>query len=211
MIYYATRSHFKQEELRIIEQTHSCSATDGARVAIGDVVEFHFSSIATEEPLSINLDEMVRHKARSAYRAVLAPCVVEHAGLVLERHADVDFPGGLTQPMWDSLGHDGFLQRLDCRQERAIARAVIGYCDGMKIYTFSGETCGEIATEARGDRSFYWDTIFCPDGGGGKTYAEISGEPCGLRRKLELSQSAKAIEKFVTFLTHQSGSSLFEA
>jgi XTP/dITP diphosphohydrolase len=73
-----------------------------------------------------------------------------------------------------------------------------------------GETTGKLATEARGSRAFYWDVIFCPDGGNGKTYAELveSGAD-GLKQKLRLSQSTKALTQFATFLSTQGGSGLF--
>jgi XTP/dITP diphosphohydrolase len=78
------------------------------------------------------LEKMVRFKVESAYRAVLVPCIVEHAGLVLEGYETASFPGGLTQPMWDA-----------------------GYCDGMNIDTFVGETKGTLSPTPRGNRAFW--------------------------------------------------------
>jgi XTP/dITP diphosphohydrolase len=50
----------------------------------------------------------------------------------------------------------------------------------------------------RGDRAFYWDTVFCPDGVGGKTYAEIVGaDRSGLLAKLRISQSMCALTRFL--------------
>ncbi|MGS1097574.1 non-canonical purine NTP pyrophosphatase [Aquamicrobium terrae] len=209
-IYYATRSVFKNEELKIISRFETFLDPAKNTQSIGDLIEFKVSEIVTEEPLEINLCEMVRHKARSAYRVILAPCIVEHAGLVLEKNETEGFPGGLTQPMWDALKPEGFLSRINCAGERAIARAVVGYCDGKQTYTFVGETRGTIADAPTGSRDFYWDVIFCPDDGGGKTYAEISGEPNGLQKKLSMSQSTKAIKAFASFLATQNGNGLFE-
>lgn len=208
-IFYATRSTFKDEELSIIA---NAEFTDGFGVTrrIGDVIDFRVSAAPTEEPLEIDIEEMVRHKARSAYKRILAPCIVEHAGLILEKNADSGFPGGLTQPMWDALGPAGFIDRIGCGSERAIARAVVGYCDGMSTYTFVGETVGQLADAPTGGRGFYWDVIFKPDGDlSGRTYAEISNEDGGLEAKLRISQSTQAIREFATFLTTQSGAGLF--
>lgn len=208
-IFYATRSQYKDEELAIIADTEFSDGSGSAH-RIGDLIDFQVSSVPTEEPLEIDIEEMVRHKARSAYKTILAPCIVEHAGLILEKNSASGFPGGLTQPMWDALGPDGFLERIGCGGERAMARAVVGYCDGMATYTFVGETSGTLAYAATGDRKFYWDVIFRPDDDkSGRTYAEISEGESGLATKLGMSQSTKAIRKFATFISSQSGDALF--
>lgn len=208
-IFYATRSPFKDEELSIIANTDFVDEFSVTH-RIGDLIDFRVSDVPTEEPLEINLEEMVRHKARSAYKRILAPCIVEHAGLILEKNADRGFPGGLTQPMWNALGPEGFLDRIGCGGERATARAVVGYCDGMSTYTFVGETNGQLAQTPTAGRGFYWDVIFKPDGDpSGRTYAEISDVDGGLEDKLRISQSTKAIGKFAKYLSTQSGPGLF--
>jgi inosine/xanthosine triphosphate pyrophosphatase family protein len=68
----------------------------------------------------------------------------------------------------------------------------------MSIETFIGETRGSLAKTPRGTRPFYWDTIFCPDGFADRTYAEIVGDDRkGLLDKLKVSQSIKALKKFM--------------
>ncbi|APY15148.1 hypothetical protein GJU94_15695 [Brucella sp. 10RB9214] len=208
-IFYATRSEFKNEELAIIAD-FDFEDEKGVSHRIGDLIDFRVSETPTEEPLEIDLVEMVRHKARSAYKTILAPCIVEHAGLILEKNASKGFPGGLTQPMWDALGPTGFLERIGCGGERVTARAVVGYCDGMATYTFVGETVGKLANAPTGNRGFYWDVIFCPDDDpSGRTYAEICDVDGGLNTKLGMSQSTKAIQEFASFLSTQSGAALF--
>jgi inosine/xanthosine triphosphate pyrophosphatase family protein len=66
----------------------------------------------------------------------------------------------------------------------------------MNIWTFVGETKGALSPKPRGKRAFYWDTVFCPEGFGDKTYAEIVDEG-GLEKKLQVSQSIKALKKFM--------------
>jgi inosine/xanthosine triphosphate pyrophosphatase family protein len=59
---------------------------------------------------------------------------------------------------------------------------------------------GSLAETPRGARTFYWDTIFCPDGFDNRTYAEIVGaDRSGLIKKLEASQSIKALKGFMAF------------
>ena len=150
---------------------------------------------------------MVKHEVKSAYSRLRVPCVVEHAGLVFGDYADKNYPGGLTKPMWNTLGLE-FITETQSAGRSAIARAAVGYCDGQTTYAFVGETLGKISSEPRGDRSFYWDTIFVPDDDNpdGMTYAEIVAHPkMGLAHKvLRQSQSSRAMAAFLEWrLTHR--------
>lgn len=209
-VLYATRSDFKIQEVGVILSSSEFIDSDNVTRRVGDKFDIQFSNIPTDEPLEIDLVAMVRHKAVSAYRGLLMPCIVEHAGLVLKANINSGFPGGLTQPMWDALGGEGFLERTGAAGKPAIARAVFGYCDGMGVYTFIGETEGSIATNPTGSRRFYWDTVFCPDGYGGKTYAQISEDPkLGVAEKMKVSQSYRALREFLQTRIKKGESELF--
>ena len=209
-IVFATRSEFKRQEIKVVLETGEFTDSDNKIRKVGDRSIMEFSDVATDEPLEIDLTTMVKHKAVSAYRGLLMPCIVEHPGLILVEHQESGFPGGLTQPMWDALGGEGFLRRTQGAGERAIARAVFGYCDGMDVYTFVGETSGTIAGEPRGGRKFYWDTVFCPDEFGDKTYAEISENPkLGIKVKMTVSQSFQALRKFLELRARRGEAELF--
>ncbi len=171
-------------------------------ITIDSLIEFEFREVKTKEPLLRSLEEMVREKAISAYKATLVPCVVEHAGLVLDGYEEASYPGGLTQPMWDALGAEKFVASCSVLSQQAVARAVIGYCDGAELRTFVGETHGTLRASPAGTRDFYWDPIFCPDGFGGKTYAEIADRD--LAEKLSVSQSIKAVRKLVDYCKDRS-------
>jgi XTP/dITP diphosphohydrolase len=209
-IVYATRSEFKRQEIGIVLATSTFTDSDGVVRKVGERFNINFSDVRTDEPLEIDLVAMVKHKAVSAYRGLLMPCIVEHAGLIIKEHEASGFPGGLTQPMWDALGGEGFLRRTGAAGEPAIAKAVFGYCDGMGVYTFVGETDGAIATEPRGSRRFYWDTVFCPNEFSGKTYAEVSEDPAGgIQEKMKISQSFKALRDFLELRAKKGEADLF--
>jgi inosine/xanthosine triphosphate pyrophosphatase family protein len=103
--------------------------------------------------------------------------------------------------MWNAL-REKFVAETGSAGRRALARAVVAFCDGMSVKTFVGETQGHIANAPRGSREFYWDTVFVPDEIDGRpgtlTYAEIVDDPnMGLRHKVtRLSQSMKALVLF---------------
>jgi inosine/xanthosine triphosphate pyrophosphatase family protein len=198
-IRYATGNAFKKEEMGVMSAKEIIKDADGATWKIEDRFSFAYEPVKTDEPLERNIQAMVLHKVKSAYRQLLAPCIVEHAGLMLEEFVSSHYPGGLTQPIWDAIKAEGFLKSLAWLRGKIIARAVVGYCDGLKTQTFVGETEGSLADEPRGSRGFYWDTVFCPDGGGGLTYAEIS-EREGIERKVELSQSTKAVKACLEYI-----------
>jgi XTP/dITP diphosphohydrolase len=208
-VYYATSSLFKRAEIDLLRREPLVVGEGADPTPIGDYCDLQFTNVATNEPLEISLRKMVDHKVRSAYRQLLTPCIVEHAGLIFEEQQSTGFPGGLTQPMWDSLEAHEFLERVGRPGETAIAQAVVGYCDGVSVWTFVGETKGKLAAEPKGERKFYWDTIFCPDEFGDKTYAEICEQPDGLARKMTVSQSAKAMRQFVNHLKNHGPGDLF--
>jgi inosine/xanthosine triphosphate pyrophosphatase family protein len=196
-IVYCSWSPFKKEEWALAKDAIEFDST-GKK--LGELFDLRFRNVRTTEPLLCDIEEMVKFKVESAYRQVQVPCIVEHAGLILEGYEGKSFPGGLTQPMWDSLEPEQFVTCCSTLTDRAIARAVVGYCDGLNVNTFVGETKGRLSQTPKGARQFYWDTIFCPDGFGDKTYAEIvKDDRSGLGDKLVISQSVQALKKFVQY------------
>lgn len=204
-INYVTSSNFKRDECNVFCEVARLS--DGRRVS--DVFDFHIRNAAITEVLEVDLYVLVQNEVAKAYQQVKVPCIVEHAGLIFEDYVEKGYPGGLTKPMWNALGDD-FVRETGSAGRRARARAVIGYCDGKSIRTFDGETNGMISESPRGDRKFYWDTVFIPDSNSrdvsGLTYSEIVADPSfGLEYKLQkLSQSSKAMLKFLEFRLQQS-------
>jgi inosine/xanthosine triphosphate pyrophosphatase family protein len=194
-IAYCSWSDYKKEEWAIAK---GAIELDSTGKKLGELFDVRFRKVATTEPLLCDLEAMVKFKVESAYRQIQVPCIVEHAGLILEGYESKSFPGGLTQPMWDSLTPEQFVAACSTLTSRAVARAVVGYCDGLNVHTFVGETRGALSSSPRGVREFYWDTIFCPDGFGGRTYAEIvKDDRSGLGEKLVVSQSIKALKAFM--------------
>src|SRR5688500_5551281 len=125
-IQYVTSNNFKREEAAII--LSDAAFADGTRV--GDLFSFDFRDVSITEILEVDIDVMVQDKVIKAYHRIRLPCIVEHAGLIFEVYEGRGYPGGLTKPMWDTLG-DRFLGETASKGRRAIARAVVAYCDGM--------------------------------------------------------------------------------
>lgn len=193
---YVTSSKFKREEIELIESY--CKLSDGTRVKGNFSFELHELNIP--ERLEVDLEKMVTHEVKKAYSLLKVPCIVEHAGLIFKNYLSSNYPGGLTKPMWNTLGED-FISETNSAQLEVVAQAFVGFCDGKTVFTFKGETKGTISEKPRGDRAFYWDTIFIPEGSLNLTYAEIV-DTYGLKEKIvKYSQSAKAMIGFLDFIS----------
>ncbi|UQY45137.1 non-canonical purine NTP pyrophosphatase [Erwinia sp. PK3-005] len=136
--------------------------------------------------------ELVRDKLTKAFSLIGRPLFVEHTGLYLDGLNGL--PAGLTRIFWHRLDADRFtalVHALD--SQSATAKTVLGYCDGRKMYQFSGEVRGKIVAEPAGPREFLWDCIFVPEGHT-QTFAEM-GE-----LKHEISMRRLALDRFAAFL-----------
>lgn len=144
-----------------------------------------------DEIQSQSMEKIVRNKAEQAYGKLKRPVLIEQTGL---RIADFgNLPSGLTQVFWDALQADKFCKYFHGKGE-VEAVTVLGYCDGKKIYLFSGSIKGSIVPEPRGDRSFQWDCVFQPDGAE-QSFAEMSPKD-----KNKHSMRRIALDKLRVFL-----------
>jgi XTP/dITP diphosphohydrolase len=145
-----------------------------------------------DELQTLNVEAIVRDKVLRAFDRIGHRLFVEQTCLYLD--ALNGFPGGLTQPFWDSLEADRFCELFGHGDRRGVtARTWIGYCDGQQIHHFQGEIRGTVASEPRGDRAFQWDCVFVPDGHE-QTFAEM-GE-----KKNEISMRRHALNVFAAHL-----------
>jgi inosine/xanthosine triphosphate pyrophosphatase family protein len=208
-IVYSTTNDHKKAEIAEACKYIKVKLPAGSSELIGDLFSFEFRDGRPIEPLERDLEAMVTDKVISAYRNLLVPCIAEHAGLIFADHESVNYPGGLTQPMWDALGADKFISETRGAGRSVLARAVIGYCDGLNVRCFHGETRGSLSDRPRGMREFYWDTVFVPEDER-ETYAEICSQPKrGLKAKVELSQSVKALVGFLEYRIKAGAPKLF--
>lgn len=197
-VVFVTSSTYKVKENEVF--TANCKMPDGTFVR--DLFEFEIRQVQIKEVLEVDIKAMVMAEVTKAYSEIKVPCIVEHAGLIFEGYDS--YPGGLTKPMWNEL-NEKFIEETHSAGRKAIARAVVAYCDGKSVQTFTGETPGRLSDAPRGSREFYWDTVFIPDEATGvasnKTYAEIVDDPAlGLPYKMtQLSQSTRALLQFLEF------------
>jgi non-canonical purine NTP pyrophosphatase (RdgB/HAM1 family) len=148
-----------------------------------------------DEIQSAELREVVEHKARQAFEIVQRPVVVDDVGLGFSAL------GGLPGPFIKFFVHAGaekLCSMLDGFNDRsATGKAGIGYCDENGFRYFEGKIHGVIAEHPRGEGgfSFGWDSIFEPEGYGGRTRAELTQDEYD-----EVYRRIRPISELKTFL-----------
>ena len=124
------------------------------------------------------LEENARLKAKALVEFTGLPAIADDTGL------EVDALGGAPGVYSSRFAGEGasyednvrkLVASMEGRDDRA-ARfrtvAVVLWPDGREIVE-EGSVAGRIATNARGSNGFGYDPVFVPDGGGGRTFAEM--------------------------------------
>ena len=112
---------------------------------------------------SLDLAEIISHKAKEAYSTVKTPVIVDDVSLSIQSMGKL--PGPLIKFFIRELGNEKVCKMVDCFGNRAAKAEVgMGYYDGKNLEIFTGEIEGYIADRPRGSNGFGWDAIFVPNG-----------------------------------------------
>ncbi len=150
--------------------------------------KLHHHALDLPEIQSMDLEEVVRHKARAAWERLRRPVLVEDTSLELAGLGG--FPGPLVRWLLVSVGPEGIARLAHAFADpRATVRCMACACDGGDEVVGLGVVRGRIAERPRGRKGFGWDSIFIPDEGDGRTYAQM---PPALKNSL--SHRRKALE-----------------
>jgi non-canonical purine NTP pyrophosphatase (RdgB/HAM1 family) len=121
---------------------------------------------------TLDVAEVVRQKAKSAFALAGRPVIVEDTGLSID--ALRGLPGALVRWFLVTVGPEGICAMIPVGAERgATARTAVAYCDGKTLEVLTGETRGLIVARPQGERGFGWDAIFRPVGAS-RTFAEMA-------------------------------------
>jgi len=119
--------------------------------------------IHLDEIQTLDLHELVDHKVKQAYEILKTPVLVEDAQLSFTAMGNL--PGPFIRWFIDELGYDGIVKILNVYEDRtAHGRICYALYDGTEVKYFEGDMHGKIATQARGEGGFGFDTIFINDG-----------------------------------------------
>lgn len=126
------------------------------------------------EVQAVEVREVIEEKAKTAYRIVGQPILVEDTSLSF--NAWNGLPGALIKWFLSTVENEGICKMLSAFEDKsATAVTCLGYFDGSEFHLFSGQVQGEIVPKPRGNKGFGWDPIFQPNGIG-KTFAEMTPE-----------------------------------
>jgi non-canonical purine NTP pyrophosphatase (RdgB/HAM1 family) len=122
---------------------------------------------------SLDVDIIIAHKAKEAYKIVKRPVLIEDVSLTFT--ALDKLPGPLIKWFLESIGASGLCKLLDNYSDRsAVASVTFALYDGTVLKTFTGSMPGTITNEPQGN-GFGWTPIFIPKGYT-KAYGEMSIE-----------------------------------
>jgi non-canonical purine NTP pyrophosphatase (RdgB/HAM1 family) len=131
------------------------------------------SELDLPELQALDLEEVVRAKAKAAWERLGRPVLVEDTGLELTGLGG--FPGPLVRWLLTSVGPEGICRIASCFEDRrVVARCLVCATDGSVEVYGEGVVEGTIAHAPRGEGGFGWDSVFVPSDGGGRSYGEMS-------------------------------------
>jgi inosine triphosphate pyrophosphatase len=127
-----------------------------------------------DEIQATSLDKVIEHKVRAAYELVGKPVLVDDISLGFT--ALNGLPGPFVKFFVEQPdGLEKMCRMLDAFSDRsARGECMYGYYDGNHLELLHGSIDGQIADHPRGDGGYGWDKVFCPEGYGGRTRAELT-------------------------------------
>jgi len=135
-------------------------------------VSLDHRALDLEEIQSLDLEEVVSHKAATAFSRLGRPVLVEDTSLELAGLGG--FPGPLVRWLLTSVGPGGICRIAAAFEDpTATVRCIAMASDGRAEVLGLGVVTGKIVRAPRGTRGFGWDSTFSPDGCGGRTFAEM--------------------------------------
>jgi non-canonical purine NTP pyrophosphatase (RdgB/HAM1 family) len=163
---------------------------------LGRPVAIH--KLDLEEIQSLEVHEVVEHKARQAYEILKQPVLVEDANLTFTAMGRL--PGTFIRWFIEEIGYDGLLRLANSLPDQtAYGNVSYGlYNGGGEVHFFDGEMHGRIAPEPRGSGGFGFDPIFINDGFD-KTRAEMNEDEYA-----QTSYRTPAMDKLRAFLDSKS-------
>jgi XTP/dITP diphosphohydrolase len=185
----------KQEEYRALLARHNLKLGTLDQY----VRNFTFLETVESEERSATYRENAHRKCLAAFRAAKVPTFADDSGIEIDalsgepgvQSAHFAKPG--ARESQDQANRRVVLENLKGKSNRKarMRTVIVLMVEGVEIRA-EGVCEGSIAEKESGGQGFGYDSIFIPDGGGGKTFAELSTE-----EKNRLSHRALAVEDLV--------------
>lgn len=194
--------------MKLVFATNNAHKLSEIRHILGDKLEVvSLAEIDCHDDIPETADTLEGNallKARYVHERYALPCFADDTGLEVE--ALGGGPGVHTARYAYPDRHDPeantrklLAELSDKDNRRARFRTTIAYIDEAGgEHLFEGIVNGSIAEAERGTEGFGYDPVFCPEEGGGKTFAEL-----GVDVKNRISHRARAVAQFAKYVLGQ--------
>ena len=144
---------------------------------------------------SLDLDEVIENKAKSAYQEIKKPVLVEDVSFEIKALGGL--PGTFIKFFLKTLGTEGTVALVKGKDTATKVTTAAAIYDGENLKVFKGTIYGTLLPKNRGEYGFGFDKVFIPKGYK-KTLAQM---PPSLKNKI--SHRAKTLKKVLAYLDSQ--------
>lgn len=153
------------------------------------------SKIDIPETQSLDLNEVITHKAKEAYQRLKKPVLVEDVSFEIK--ALKGLPGTFIKFFLKTLGTEGTVALIKGKSTNTKVTAAAAIYDGRNLKIFKGTIYGTLSKKDRGKYGFGFDKVFIP-AGYEKTLAQMPP-----KLKNNISHRAKVLKKILVYLDSQ--------
>jgi len=150
------------------------------------------SKVNIPEIQSLDLNEVISYKAKSAYQKIKKPILVEDVSF--EIGALKGLPGTFIKFFLKTLGTEGTVALIKGKNTNTKVTTAAAIYDGQNLKVFKGTIYGTLSPKDRGKYGFGFDKVFIPKGYK-NTLAQM---PPSLKNKI--SHRAKVLRKVSAYL-----------
>lgn len=153
------------------------------------------STIDVPEIQSLDLEEIIKAKAKAAYAKIKKPVLVTDVSLEIEALGGL--PGPFVKFFLKTLGEEGTVRLLKGKSTKTKVTDAVGIYNGKTLKIFKGIVYGHLVPKKRGKRGFGFDFVFVPNGCN-KTYSQLTE-----KEKNKISHRALALQNLKQYLLDQ--------
>ncbi|OGD83107.1 hypothetical protein A2165_04000, partial [Candidatus Curtissbacteria bacterium RBG_13_40_7] len=150
------------------------------------------STLDIPEIQSLDLNELITHKVKEAYKKIRKPVLVEDVSMEIKVLKGL--PGTFVKFFLDTLGTEGTVGLIKGKNTSTTVTEAIAIYDGKSMKIFKSTIYGTLSPKNKGRYGFGFDKIFIPKG-----YTKTLGEmPPSLKN--QISHRALALKKVKHYL-----------
>ena len=111
---------------------------------------------------SLDLDEVIENKAKSAYQKIKKPVLVEDVSFEIKALGGL--PGTFIKFFLKTLGTEGTVALVNSKYTTTKVTTAAAIYDGENLKVFKGTIYGTLSPKNRGEYGFGFDKVFIPKG-----------------------------------------------